>query len=153
MRPAASALLALLLVVAGCTGAPERPATTPGTPATTTTPNTTVEDRGNLSADRAKRLALEREKGYLSVRLRNHSYVDEWGVGGGVGTKEARIVNRTADGYVVEVRYPDWYNHETTDGTTTRTLHADAISEAVYVVRVAANGSVEVRRRSGTEVV
>lgn len=161
MRAASAAALALLVAVAGCAGAPTgtAPGTTPS-PDSSPTLNASGDSvvttlsiaPSALTAERAKQAALEREKAYLTARLRNATDLDSYTVGCCMVGPEATVVERTADGFRVEVTYPYTYTKIRSQGTTTVRVIADAASSAVYVVR-AANGTVVVRRVSGSEVV
>lgn len=87
----------------------------------------------------AEAQALAAEERYLVSRLQNASCLLSWGTTPATASKEATIVNRSADGVVVDVTHPYWYSIEGEE--------ADLVSEAFYLVN-----ETGVRRTSGDEV-
>lgn len=146
------AALAALVALAGCLGgvAPAGTAATTTTtvaqtattttagPTATTTPTATTAPRRpypdppeDPTAEEAREFALAYEAARLHNLLRNES-VSDFGVGGGSAT----VLGSNESGIRVCVEYRSWSNRETERGT----VHADAVSTAVYTV---GDGSVD----------
>ena len=97
-------------------------------------------ETATVSSEDARTRALAAEEQYLRDRLENASCVEGWGTNSYTGVQEeATVVNRTADGVVVDVVHPFWYG--------TATVDADGRSEATYLVT-----DDETRRLRGTDV-
>lgn len=135
MRLRKALLLAVVvssLKLAGCTNivsdqptTSEQPTTATPTPTAPTTTQSTIAS-SDLSDSTAKDRALTAEETYLSAHLSNESCLNDWGTTPTTMDKEATIVNRTADGVVVDVTHPYWYS--------TGSSEADLGSNARYLV-------------------
>lgn len=110
----------LCLTLAGCSGSLGSQSSS--APATSTTTETPVE----LSASEATERALEAETHYVSARLQNASCLHSWGIGEYTTEADARVINWTSRGVVIQVQRP--YSWEK------NTSIADLSSEARYIV-------------------
>lgn len=113
------------------TGRQDSPTATPTTTPTTTPTETDVSTPRPTPTDApavrdAKDRALAAEEAFITRRLENAACLDEWGFSAPVVDKEASVVERTGETFVVDVQHPYWY----TEGET----HADTGSEARYEV-------------------
>ena len=129
---------------AGCLG--EGPATrgesTTTTHSETTEVQTTTQTEipfAEVSDSDAEARALAAEEAYLESRLQNASCLLSWGTTPTTASKEAMVVERSADGIVVDVRHPYWYSKEGEE--------ADLSSHAFYLVT-----ETSVERTSGDDV-
>lgn len=134
MRPRRAILTAFVVLnmaLAGCTAFSGGETTTveSTTPSTTTTTATTAQSTVGSSAvsdSDAKERALSAEETYLSTQLSNPSCIEDWGTTPTTMDKEATVVNRTAEGVVVDVLHPYSYS--------TNSSEADLGSNARYLV-------------------
>jgi hypothetical protein len=144
MRPGLAAVALALVTLSGCLGgtAPaDTAATTTTTPPTATTtvsaagttdtPTTTAPRRpspdppASPSTEEAHEFALAHEEARLHNLLRNESVSDF-----GLGDRSATVLGSNESGIRVCVEYRSWSNRETEHGT----IHADAVTTAVYTV-------------------
>lgn len=129
----------LLVLSAGCVTVGSGPSTPTGTtgdsasvsdasdvsPATDA-PGETPLPQSVLGNGTARTRALDAEEDYVTRRLRNADCVDSWGVydAGGSRPKEATVLDRRAEGVVVNVTHPFWWGNERVDD--------DDFSKAAY---------------------
>ncbi|KAB1198625.1 MULTISPECIES: hypothetical protein [Haloferax] len=106
----------------------------------TTTPASQTEiPFAEVTDEDAEARALAAEEAYLDSRLQNASCLLSWGTTPSTASREATVVERSADGVVVDVTHPYWYSKEGEE--------ADLVSEAFYLMN-----NTSVRRTSGDEV-
>ncbi|KAB1193721.1 hypothetical protein GJR96_09830 [Haloferax sp. MBLA0076] len=106
----------------------------------TATPNSETEvPLAEISDEDAKARALAAEEAYLETRLQNATCLLSWGTTPTTASKEATVVERSADGVVVDVTHPYWYGKENEE--------ADSVSEAFYLVN-----ETSVERTSGDDI-
>lgn len=98
---------------------------------------------GVLSVPVAEGRALSAEEAYVADQLEDASCLGDWGANEGAATKDATVTNWTAQGVHVTVSMPYAYTTESEEGT----IHADAVSEAVYLVT-----ALDARRLSGDTI-
>ncbi|KTG27805.1 hypothetical protein [Haloferax profundi] len=131
--------------LAGCLAEAPTGDSTTSTPAKTTeaqtaTPASETEvPLADVSDDDAKARALAAEEAYLEAQLQNATCLLSWGTTPTTASKEAMVVERSADGIIVDVTHPYWYGKENEE--------ADSVSEAFYLVT-----ETSVERTSGSDV-
>ena len=127
----------LVVLLAGCGSqappVPQTHTTEDGTPQ----PREFPEPPDDLTSETAKQTALKYEAAYINRRLID-STVDDFSAWSGQ-FPDAEVVNRTDDGYVVDVRMPYYYRKGDRD--------TDAFTRARYLV-----SSDTVRRTNGSTV-
>ncbi|RDZ63434.1 hypothetical protein C5B90_09810 [Haloferax sp. Atlit-12N] len=106
---------------------------------TATPESETAVPLAEISDEDAKARALAAEETYLETRLQNATCLLSWGTTPTTASKEAMVVERSADGVVVDVTHPYWYGKEGEE--------ADSSSEAFYLVT-----ETNIERTSGDNV-
>ncbi|MGB9955979.1 hypothetical protein ACOZ4B_06270 [Haloferax prahovense] len=106
---------------------------------TATPESETAVPLAEISDEDAKARALAAEEAYLETCLQNATCLLSWGTTPTTASKEAMVVERSADGVVVDVTHPYWYGKEGEE--------ADSSSEAFYLVT-----ETDVERTSGDDV-
>lgn len=142
-----SAALVIGGSLAGCLGNPPTAAdetTTTSRPETAgdqTEPPENQPDNSlsEISDEEATTRALAAEETYLQSRLQNASCLLSWGTTPTTSSEEATVVERTAEGVVVDVTHPYWYSKEGEE--------ADLSSHAFYLVT-----ETRIERTSGDDV-
>lgn len=135
-----------ILGIAGCIGDSAGGTGSSDTPEVTTTearsstseqPTTSTLE---ISEKEAEERALSAEEEYITNRFENASCVNEWGLNSYTGfEKDAKVTNRTTDGFEVAVSHPYWWSNNQTD--------ADGGSKSRYLITAETT-----KRISGDEV-